>query len=115
MAGFFMISGSVLTNLAMDDMQALLQGQGISARLEDDELRLDGAARLYIRRGFEHEFILVGDARELADLRADSERLSRMLAEQGIAHAWELYDRDNEQIEDYEFSPENLHNRLILG
>ncbi len=110
-----MIAGSVLTNLALDELQALLQGQGIRARQEDDELRLDGAARLYIRPGFEHEFILVGDARDVADLRADSQRLSQVLAEQCIAHAWELYGKDNEQIEDYEYSPENLHNRLILG
>jgi hypothetical protein len=105
MSGFFMIAGTVLTDLGMNEMQLLLRQQGIVSHMQDDELRVEGACRIYFREGFDHEFILVGDAREESELRQESTRLSAALKSHGIQHAYELYDKANEPIADYEFCP----------
>ena len=105
MASFYMLAGTVLSDLDMQQMMSFLSQQGLQCRMEDEELRIDGAARIYVRPGFDHEFILVGDAREEIDLRRDCEQLSAVLRSQRIQHAYELYGRDNEAIAEYEFTP----------
>ena len=103
MAGFYMLAGTLSTDLALEQISIQLKDSGVSAQLEDDELVLDSPANLAIRSGFDHEYILVGDATESEVLLGACERFSAILKQLGLTHEMEIYDTHNELIRQYNF------------
>ena len=105
MSAFCMMAGTVMSSLGLVELQRMICEQGIECRIEGDELCLDGAARINFRPAFDHEYLLVGEAPDEADLTADCRRLSSLLQFHGLQHAYELYARDNALIGEFEFIP----------
>jgi hypothetical protein len=105
MSGFFMLAGTVQSELGLSELRQLLQRQSIAAVIVDDELEIEGHANLTFRSGFDHEYILVGDSLDEDTLMAETNRLSKALSMQGISHAIEIYDRQNHLIfeDQYQF------------
>jgi hypothetical protein len=95
---FYMIAGTLSWEQGADALCEALVASGWSARNEDGDVQLDSPASLALREGFSHEFIIVGDAAELAVLEQEVERLAASLDARGIGYHWELYDPDNRLI-----------------
>ncbi len=102
MAGFYMLAGTMMSDLDFAQLQALLLQAGICSAHEadEDELALDMPAPVSItlRGGFAHEYIVVGDALEEQPLLEAVQRLSQVLDVQGISHEFEMYDPQNRMI-----------------
>lgn len=98
-----MLAGTVLTDIELTNIKTLLMESSIKSEIIDDDLELQGQSELVFRPGFDHEFILVGDATEQEILLEEAGRLSAALRQHGIQHAYEIYDTDNLQIFDYEY------------
>lgn len=99
-----MVAGTVLTDLDLEQLRRVLEKNGVDAEINDDELKIRDEATVYFRTGFEHEYILVGDAREREPLLRQVQRISEVLKRNDISHAFEIYDTDNDQVHDYEFT-----------
>jgi hypothetical protein len=102
MSGFFMLAGTIETDLSLQQWRSLLQQGGIDGRLDDeeDELELEAAAaNIVLRGGFGHELIAVGDAQSEDQLRSAAGQLTALLQNNALAYEFELYDRNNELIE----------------
>ncbi len=93
-----MLAGTVLTDRSMFEMKVLLANHEIRTRISEDELELEGRVNLTFRTGFDHEYIIVGDAVEPQPLLDESERLSSILRQHQIQHAFEIYDHQNRQV-----------------
>jgi len=108
MAGFYMLAGTVTTDLTLDKLSQALHAHALVASTQGDELRLtsqvENPAKLALRSGFAHEFIAVGHAREQQPLMSECERLSSVLQSLQIAHELEIYDVKNELIRQLGFS-----------
>ncbi len=98
-----MLAGTVLTNKTLAEIQQLLGDNDLPSSITNDELKLSGKARILFREGFEHELILVGDARNRSDLMQSIETVSRVLCQHRIEHAFEVYDRDNQLIAEHTY------------
>ena len=104
MKGFFMLAGTVLTELDLLQVSKLCESAGLKTSIEKDEFSVEDNATLTFREGFDHELVLVGDAVDLMSLKALAKQVSLILMRQGIAHAYELYDPTNELV--FEFDSE---------
>lgn len=102
MSDFYMLAGTVLSHKSLDELQAILADHSISSQIQDDELILDGQATLAFRTGFEHEYILVGDASDYKQLAQAVQTLSTILCQQQLQHSLEIYDTNNELIQTLE-------------
>lgn len=98
-----MLAGTVNCDSGQQILQNLLTQHGIAAQIVDDEIVVTGEARISFRTGFEHEYILVGDAHDGDILLAAIHKVSTVLYQQKINHAYEVYDTENNQIFDYTF------------
>lgn len=101
MSGFYMLAGTLNTDQSLQQIAAQLKDLGVTAQIEDDELELDSPASLTIRSGFDHEYILVGDASEREILWNECERLSGLFKQMQMAHEMEIYDTRNEMIHQF--------------
>ena len=106
MAGFYMLAGTLTSDQTLQQLSIQLKDLGVASQLEDDELELDSPASLAIRSGFDHEFILVGDAAQSDVLLTECERLSGYLKQLGLSHEMEIYDTQNELLKQLNFYPE---------
>ena len=103
MSGFYMLAGTIETDLSLPQWRSMLQQSDLDARLDDDEdeLVLDfAAANIVLRGGFGHELIAVGDAQTEAELRAAVQQLANWLQAQHVAYEFELYDRQNQLMDE---------------
>ena len=98
-----MLAGTVLCESSQHTLQNLLEQKGIATQIVDDEIVVSGEARISFRTGFEHEYILVGDAHDGDILLAAIHKVSTVLCQQNIKHGYEVYDTENNQIFDYTF------------
>ena len=105
MKPFYMLAGSVATDLALEQIQRLLAELGIDSVFEEDELLLSGPTNLLFRDGFDHEYIVVGDAPDMTTLVEGCRTLSNALKEMKMAHGFELYDTQNQLFEQIDFTP----------
>ena len=105
--GFYMLAGTVLTNLNVNDLQELMNNQRLPAEIKKGELKakFKQQGKVFFRPGFDHEFILVGHAREHEQLMFVVNSICSVLKLHEIQHAYEIYDRDNNQIEEVDYSP----------
>lgn len=103
MAGFYMLAGTLSSELKLEQIALLLKDLGTDSQLEDDELELDSPANLTLRSGFEHEYIVVGDTTESALLLSECERLSKLLQQLQLTHDLEIYDLKNELIHQIDY------------
>jgi hypothetical protein len=103
MSGFYMLAGTLSSNQSLQQIAAQLTDLGQVVQLEDDELELDSPASLALRSGFEHEYILVGDATESEVILQECERLSKLLQQLQLSHEMEIYDTLNELIQQYAY------------
>jgi len=100
-----MLTGTVLTNLALVEIQRLLEANGVATVILDDELEIKGQANLTFRTGFDHEFVIVGDSIDEDTLMSETSRLSLLLSQLRITHGIEIYGPQNELIfeDQYQF------------
>ena len=103
MSGFYMLAGTLTSDQSLEQISAQLKDLGMTAKIEDDELELDSPANLTIRTGFDHEYILVGDATERELLWGECEHFSELLKQMQMAHEMEIYDTRNEMIHQFIF------------
>lgn len=103
MSGFYMLAGTLTSDQSLEQISAQLKDLGIVSEIEDDELELDSPANLAIRSGFDHEYILVGDATESELLLGECKRFSGLLKQMDMAHEMEIYDTRNELIQQFEY------------
>ncbi len=103
--GFFMLAGTLLTEHSLAELQQMFSAHDVAAELQQDELKITGAATILVREGFAHESILVGHAREHDDLLAAVDQVSRLLQQQRLAHDYEIYDRENQVIDSFDYAP----------
>ena len=101
MSGFYMLAGTALTDLSLQQLSSLCRQQGLDPEVEEDEFSLHADATLTFREGFDHEVVLVGDASGVEALTRLAVKVSSLLSEQGISHAYEIYDPSNELIEEF--------------
>ncbi len=106
MSGFYMLAGTLTSDQTLEQISSQLKNLGMAAEIEDDELELDSPASLTIRSGFDHEYILVGDATEKDVLLAECERFSSMLKQMDMPHEMEIYDTSNELIHQFVYHKE---------
>lgn len=102
MKGFYMLAGTVHTNLELKQLAEMCSTIGLQPVFDDDEFSIEDVATLTFREGFDHELVLVGDAQDLEQLQALTQRVSMCLAGKKIAHAYELYDPKNELILEFD-------------
>jgi len=101
---FYMVAGTVNWEQGAEALRRALKEQGLVFELDDDELNASGtAANLCLRPGFEHEWILVGDAAEEEDLRQALQQLSDALKALGAGHGFEIHAPDNRLIGEIAF------------
>jgi hypothetical protein len=103
MSGFYMLAGTLTSDQSLEQISAQLKALGLVSGIEDDELELDSPANLVIRTGFDHEYILVGDATESELLLGECERFSGLLKQMQMSHEMEIYDTRNELIQQIEY------------
>ncbi len=103
--GFYMLAGTVMTDHGIHELRDLLNQQQLPAEMVNDEIKIRQQATVYLRPGFAHEVILVGDAREHQALRDLVQRVSTTLKALDLQHSYEIYDTDNNQVEEFEFKP----------
>ena len=103
--GFCMVAGTVTTGLDLPELRAMLTKNRIDAQISRGELKVKDQATIYFRPGFDHEYVLVGDAREQTLLMTGIERLSEVLQLNQIPHAYEIYDIDNNPVGEFDFQP----------
>ncbi len=104
MSGFYMLAGTLTSDQSLQQILEKLTELGLPGKIDDDELELDTPASLTIRSGFDHEYILVGDALERELLQAECERLSGLLKQMHMSHEMEIYDTRNELINQIDYS-----------
>lgn len=105
MAEFHMLAGTVSSAKILEEFEALLLKAGIKSTVLDDEMELDGQVNLTFRSGFEHEYIVVGDAIDQTLLKHEVQLLSDVLKQNQIQHEFEIYDMANELIDVIEYKP----------
>ena len=99
-----MLAGTVLSDKNLQELQQMLAEHCISAQVQQDEIVISGSSsRLYFRTGFEHEYILVGDAGDGETLITEAKKISNLLRQHHIEHGFEIYDTDNQQIANFQF------------
>ena len=105
MSKFFMLAGTVCCDDNLESIQQRLASVGLNTRIDDDELEIEGEATLYFRSGFEHEYILVGDSENQQVLISETRKLSQLLQGLSLQHGYEIYDRDNQMIDEFDYQP----------
>ncbi len=100
-----MLAGTLLTGDSLAQLQQMFSAHDLVSELLDDELKIPGKATILLREGFAHESILVGHAREHADLLAAIDRLSTLLQQHRLAHEYEIYDRENRLVDSFDYAP----------
>lgn len=103
MTGFYMLAGTLTSDQSLDQISIQLKELGVISQLEDDELELESPASLAIRSGFDHEYILVGDATDSEVLLTECKHFSDILKQMHMSHEMEIYDTKNELIQQYNF------------
>lgn len=101
MSGFYMLAGTMASDQTLEQISAQLKDLGMAGQIEDEELELDSPASLTIRTGFDHEYILVGDATERDLMLGECDRFSGLLKQMQVAHEIEVYDTRNELIQQF--------------
>ena len=100
-----MLAGTVQTELSIQHVQKILAEHDIDTQFVDDELVLNGEATLIFRDGFDHEFIVVGDAPAQSILQQATRRLCEVLAQHQLAHEVEIYDTGNHLVFTHSYMP----------
>jgi len=101
---FYMVAGTVEWDRGAEALQRALQAQGLPFDHEEDELlRETTRVELALRPGFEHEWILVGDAGEEAELRQAVQQLSDVLRALDVRHSFEMHAPDNRLLGEISF------------
>ena len=100
-----MLAGTVCCDDRLESIQQRLASVGLNTRIDDDELEIEGEATLYFRSGFEHEYILVGDCEDQQLLISETRRLSQLLQGLSLQHGYEIYDMDNQMIDEFDYQP----------
>jgi hypothetical protein len=103
MRSFYMLAGTLTSDQTLNQISMQLKDLGVAGQIDDDELELDSPANLAIRSGFDHEYILVGDAPDGELLLGECERFSCLLKQMQMAHEMEIYDTRNELIQLFEY------------
>ncbi len=100
-----MLAGTLLTDHNLAELQQMFSAHDLATELQEDELKIPGDATILVREGFAHESILVGHAREHDDLLAGIGQVSKLLQQYRLAHDYEIYDRDNQLIDSFDYAP----------
>ena len=100
-----MLAGTVSCGDSLESIQQHLSSVGLVTHIDDDELEIEGEATLYFRSGFEHEYILVGDCEDQQLLISETRRLSQLLQGLSLQHGYEIYDMDNQMIDEFDYQP----------
>ncbi len=103
--GFYMLAGTLLSEQSLVELQQMFSAHDFTAELQQDELKIPGDATILVREGFAHESILVGHAREHEDLLAAVDRVSALLQQHRLAHDYEIYDRENQLVDSFDYAP----------
>ena len=103
MSGFYMLAGTLSSDQSLQQIAAQLKDLGLDSQMDEDELELDSPASLALRSGFDHEYILVGDATESEVILGECERLSTLFTQMKLSHEMEIYDTRNELVQQYAF------------
>lgn len=105
MPSFCMLAGTVSTGKNFEEIVTLLSKAGFKTEILEDEIELKGRANLIIRSGFDHEYIVVGDAIDNSTLKQESQLLSDKLKQELIQHEFEFYDMTNELVDVIDYKP----------
>ena len=96
---FYMVAGTVSWEQGAEALFRSLQEQGLPFEQDEDELHwASEAASLSLRPGFDHEWILVGDAADEENLRQALQRLSDTLKALDAEYGFEIHAPDNRLI-----------------
>lgn len=90
--------------MAISGLPASLRESSHYREGEYVSLKVDGA-RISAEKVNDHEYLFRGEGWVVGELRALCEALSRALGENSISHKLEVYDQDDQLLQEFVFDP----------
>jgi len=93
MKDFAIVAGTLLSDKSIAELREFLNDIGLTPlKAHSDHIRLAECYSFEFRRGFDHEYQVVGDAKTLDKLLEDVSMVSTRLADNQVEHSFEVYD-----------------------
>jgi|GEM_PF-5208816 len=104
MKEFAIVAGTLLSDKSISELGIFLNDIGLtSSKPYSDRIRLVECSSFEFRRGFDHEYQVVGDAETLDKLLEDVTMISTRLAENQMEHSFEVYDIQGEVAGEFNY------------
>lgn len=93
MKDFSIVAGTLMSDKTIYELRLFLADTGLTpSDARSDYIRIAECFSFEFRRGFDHEYQIVGDADTLDRLLEDVTMVSTRLAENQMEHSFEVYD-----------------------
>ena len=97
MKEFSIVAGTLISDKTVSELRQFLADTGLTpSDGRSDYIRVAECFSFEFRRGFDHEYQIVGDADTLDRLLEDVTMVSTRLAENQMEHCFEVYDDQGE-------------------
>ena len=104
MKDFAIVAGTLLSDKSISELQKFLNSIGLtSASSRSDHIKLAECFSFELRRGFDHEYQVVGDASTLDKLLKDVTMVSTRLTDNQVEHSFEIYDVQGEIAAEFSY------------
>jgi len=96
MRDFVIVAGTMLSDQSVPELRQSLHDMGLACSEYPEHIRLVDCYSFEFRRGFGHEYQIVGDADTLEKLLEDAAMVSTRLTDHRVEHSFEVYDIQGE-------------------
>lgn len=104
MKDFSIVAGTLMSDKTISELRQFLTDTGLTPSDGcSDYIRIAECFSFEFRRGFDHEYQIVGDADTLDRLLEDVTMISTRLAENQLEHSFEVYDDQGDVADEFNY------------
>jgi len=104
MKSFVIVAGTLMSDKTVSELRQFLTDIGLTpSDGRSDYVRIAECLSFEFRRGFDHEYQIVGDADTVEKLLEDVTLISSKLAENHLEHSFEVYDHQGEVAGEFDY------------
>ena len=104
MRDFPIVAGTLMSDKTISELLLFLTDTGLTpSDSRSDTIKIAECSSFEFRRGFDHEYQIVGDADTLDRLLEDVTMVSARLAENQMEHSFEVYDDQGEVAGEFNY------------
>ena len=104
MKDFCIVAGTLMSDKTISELRLFLTDTGLTpSDGHSDYIRIAECFSFEFRRGFDHEYQIVGDADTLDRLLEDVTMVSTRLAENQMEHSFEVYDDQGKVVGEFNY------------